>query len=306
MARQIGGLQARIEYAGIAAGIAALRSMSREGAFRFGELLGAMAMKIDRPNRPIALKNLEIAFPEKSHDERLKIIRGMYRNFGRMLGEWSHMGRLDRSNIEQFAAYEGKQHWVEAEKMSRGRGGIILSAHFGNFELLPVAHSIYGYRVAVVHRPLRNPLIDKVVRETRTRSGNQMITRKGGAMEMMRLLRQNWHLGVLLDLDVRRGVFVDFFGKLASTSDGIARMARATGAPVVPCFIVREGDTMHHKIQIQPPVEIVRTTDAEADNRENTQRCTKAIEKAIREHPDHWNWIHRRWKTRPPGEARFY
>ena len=135
---------------------------------------------------------------------------------------------------------------------------------------------------------------------------NQIVTRKGGGMEMMRMLRQNWHVGVPLDLDVRKGVFVDFFGKLASTSDGVARLARATGAPVVPCFMVREGDTTHHKIQIQPPVEIVKSKDAEADHRENTQRFVKAIEKAIREHPDHWNWIHRRWKTRPPGEARFY
>ena len=306
MARQIGGVQARIEYAGIAAGIAALRTMSRERAFKFGERLGLMAMRIDRPNRPIAMKNLEIAFPEKSREERLKIIRGMYRNWGRMLGEWSHMGKLDRSNIEQYAVYEGKEHWDEAEKMSSGRGGLVLTAHFGNFELMILAHSVYGYRIAVVHRPLRNPLIDKAVREARIRSGNGVVSRKGAGMEMMRLLRQNWHVGVPLDLDVRKGVFVDFFGLPASTSDGVARLARATGAPVVPCFIVREGDTMHHKIQIQPPIEVVRTSDAEADRRENTQRFEKAIEKAIREHPDHWNWIHRRWKTRPHGEARFY
>ncbi|HTR60221.1 MAG TPA: lysophospholipid acyltransferase family protein, partial [Candidatus Binataceae bacterium] len=286
--------------------IAALRTMSRAGAFKFGERLGLMAMRIDRPNRAIALKNLEIAFPEKSREAHLEIIRGMYRNWGRMLGEWSHMGKLDRSNIEQYAVYEGKEHWDEAERISKGRGGLVLTAHFGNFELMILAHSIYGYRIAVVHRPLRNPLIDKAVREARIRSGNGVVTRKGAGMEMMRLLRQNWHVGVPLDLDVRKGVFVDFFGLPASTSDGVARLARATGAPVVPCFMVREGDTTHHKIQIQAPIEVVRTSDAEADSRENTQRFEKAIEKAIREHPDHWNWIHRRWKTRPKGEARFY
>lgn len=306
MARQIGGVQARIEYAGIAAGIAALRGLPLARAFRFGERLGAMAMKIDRPNRPIAMKNLEIAFPELSYEGRLKIIRGMYRNWGWMLAEWAHMGKLDRSNIEQYAVYEGKEYWDEAERVSNGRGGIVLTAHFGNFELLPLAHSIYGYRIAVVHRPLRNPLIDQAVRDARIRSGNQLVARKGGGMEIMRLLRKNWHVGIPLDLDVRKGVFVDFFGKLASTSDGVARLARMTGAPVAPCFIVRVGDTMHHKIQIKPLIEIVKTSDAEADIRENTQRCVKAIEEAIREHPDHWNWIHRRWKTRPPGEARFY
>ncbi len=306
MARQIGGVQARIEYAGVAAAVAALRGLPLKRAFKLGERLGAMAMKIDRPNRPIAMKNLEIAFPELSHEGRLKIIRGMYRNWGRMVAEWAHMGKLDRSNIEQYAVYDGKQYWDEAERMSKGRGGIVLTAHFGNFELLPLAHSIYGYRIAVVHRPLRNPLIDKAVRDARIRSGNRIVERKGGAMEMMRLLRKNWHVGVPLDLDVRKGVFVDFFGKLASTSAGVARLARATGAAVVPCFMVREGDTMHHKIQINPAIQMVKTSDAEADVRENTQLFVKAIEKAIREHPDHWNWIHRRWKTRPPGEARFY
>src|SRR5256885_2323266 len=108
MARQITGLQARLEYAGIAAGIAALRGLSLPLAFRLGERLGAMAMRLDRPNRPIAMKNLEIAFPTLSSEERLKIIRGMYRNWGRMLGEWAHMGKLDRSNIERYALYEGK------------------------------------------------------------------------------------------------------------------------------------------------------------------------------------------------------
>jgi KDO2-lipid IV(A) lauroyltransferase len=306
MPRQVTGLQARLEYAGVSAGIAALRGLSLPSAFRLGERLGALAMRLDRANRPIAMKNLEIAFPDLSADARMKIIRGMYRNWGRMAAEWSHMGHLDRSNIERYAIYEGKQYWDEAEKMSNGRGGIVLTAHYGNFELLILSHSIYGYRIAVVHRPLRNPLVDDAVRKARNRSGNEIIERKGGGHQMRQLLRQNWHVGVPLDLDVRRGVFVDFFGKLASTSDGVARLARLTGCPVVPCFMVREGNTMHHRIVIKPPIEIVKTSDADADARENTQRCVKSIEQAIREHPDHWNWIHRRWKTRPKGEPRFY
>ena len=199
-----------------------------------------------------------------------------------MAAEWAHMAKLDRSNIERYAVYEGKEHWDRAEGMSNGRGGIVLTAHFGNFELLPLSHSIYGYRIAVVHRPLRNPLFDRTIREARIRSGNEMIERKGGARQMMRLLSKHWHLGVPLDLDVRRGVFVDFFGKPASTSDGVARLARLTGAPVVPCFMVREGNTTHHKIQIKPPIEIVKTKDADADARENTQRFTSAIEEVIR------------------------
>src|SRR5215469_15164656 len=103
MPRQIGTLQARIEYAGIAAGIAALRTLPLKRAFKLGERIGSMAMRLDRPNRPLALKNLEIAFPESSYEGRMRIIRGMYRNWGRMAAEWAHMGKLDRANIESHA-----------------------------------------------------------------------------------------------------------------------------------------------------------------------------------------------------------
>ncbi len=306
MPRQIGGISARLEWTGASIGIASLRALPLARAVRIGSGLGRIAMEIDRPNRPIAIKNMEIAFPGMTSAQRLELLRGVYRNWGRMAAEWAHLGELDRSNIERFATYEGKQYWDEAERMSAGRGIIVLTAHFGNFELLNIAHSIYGYRIAVVYRALRNPFIDHAVREARTRFGNRIIERRDGGMDAMRALRRNWMVGVALDLDVRRGVFVDFFSKPASTSDAVARLARATGAPVVPCFMVREGDSSHHKITIKAPIELVKTEDREADNRENTQRFVKAIEEIIRAHPDHWNWIHRRWKTRPEGEARFY
>lgn len=306
MARQIGPVLARVEYTGAAAIIASLRAIPLERAVKMGAALGSLAMRLDRPNRPIAMRNLEIAFPEKSAEERLEIIRGMYRNWGRMFAEWTHLSELSRANIEEVAVYEGKEHWDEAERISNGHGVLVLTAHFGNFELMQLAHSIYGYRIALVHRPLRNPLIDRAVCEVRERFGNQIIERKGGGRDMLKMLRQNWHVAIALDLDVRGGVFVNFFGLPASTSDGPARIARASGAAVTPCFMVRDGDSARHKITILPPFELVKTPDRDESARENTQRYTAAIEDAVRRHPDHWNWIHRRWKTRPPGESRFY
>lgn len=306
MARQIGSVQARIEYTGVAAVTAALRALPLERAVRVGARLGGWAMNFDRPNRAIAHKNLEIAFPEKTALERLAILRAMYRSWGRMLAEWTHFGELSRANVEQVVTYEGKEHWDEAERLSKGRGLLVLTSHFGNFELLQLAHSIYGYHIAIVYRPLRNPLINAAVCGARIRYGNRIIERKAGAREMLRMLRQNWMIAVTLDLDVRKGVFADFFGKPACTSDGMARLAMATGTPVVPAFMVRQGDSIHHKIKILPAIEVVKTSDREASVRENTQRFNDAIEQMVREHPDHWNWIHRRWKTRPPGESRFY
>ncbi|MHB8382657.1 MAG: lysophospholipid acyltransferase family protein [Candidatus Binataceae bacterium] len=306
MPRQIGGLQARVEWAGAAAYIAAMRALPLDRAVRLGAKLGRIAMEVDRPNRPIALKNLAIAFPDLSVPQRLDILRGSYRNWGRMAAEWSHLRTLNRSNIEDVVTYQGKDNWDQAERISKGRGLIVLTAHFGNWELLNVAHSVYGYRIAIVNRVLRNPLMDKAVRDARVSFGNALIERKSGGLTAMRLLKKNWMIAIALDLDVRKGVFVDFFGLAASTSDGAARLALATGASILPCFMVRQGTGARHKITIHPPVEIQRTRDRAADILENTQRCVRPIEAMIREHPDHWNWIHRRWKTRPPGEQRFY
>lgn len=306
MPRQIGALQARVEWAGAAAYIAAMRALPLDRAVRLGAKLGRVAMEVDRPNRPIALKNLEIAFPDLSVPQRLDILRGSYRNWGRMAAEWSHLRAFNRSNIEDVVTYEGKDNWDEAERISKGRGLIVLTAHFGNWELLNVAHSIYGYRIAIVNRVLRNPLMDKAVRNARVSFGNALIERKSGGMTAMRLLRKNWMIAIALDLDVRKGVFVDFFGLAASTSDGAARLALATGASILPCFMVRQGTAAKHKITIHPPVELQRTRDRAADILENTQRFVRPLEAMIRAHPDHWNWIHRRWKTRPPGEHRFY
>ncbi len=306
MARQIGNVQARIEYTGIAAVAGALRSMPLERAVRAGARLGGWAMKFDRPNRRIALKNLAIAFPEMTTPARLAVLSAMYRSWGRMLAEWTHFGELSRANIERVATYEGKEFWDDAERRSKGRGLLVLTAHYGNFELLQLAHSIYGYQIAIVHRPLRNPLIDAAVCGARVRYGNRIIERKAGARDMLKMLRQNWMIAITLDLDVRRGVFADFFGLPASTSDGLARLAMATGTPVIPAFMVRQGDTIHHKIKILPAIEVMKTRDREACVHENTLHFNRAIEQMVRERPDHWNWIHRRWKTRPAGEKRFY
>lgn len=306
MPRQIGPTRARIEYAAIAALLAPLAAMGRERAIRAGARLGALAMSLDRFNRRIAMRNLEIAFPERSIPERTRILRETYINWGRTLAEWMHFSSLDRGNIERYATYRGLENWERGIELSKGRGGLILTGHFGNWELLILAHSIYGHRVAIVHRPLRNPLIDAALCAARNRFGNRIVPRKGAGREVLRLLRQNWVVGMPLDLDVRKGVFVDFFSLKASTSDGLARLAMATGAPVVPVFAVRDGTSSRHFLECMEPIEAIRSADREESIVLNTQRYTKTIEEMVRRYPDHWNWIHRRWKTRPAGEARFY
>lgn len=306
MPRQIGAFRANLEYLPVAALVRMFAAMPVERAITLGASLGSVVMRLDAGNRPIGIKNLEIAFPELDRDARLKILAEMYRNWGRMLAEWPHSRTLTRANIENFVTYDGMENLRAALPLAEKRGGIILTAHYGNFELLPLAHSIYGYPLAMIHRPNRNPAIDHAIRGVRSRFGAEIIERKQAGLAMVKYLRRKFHVAVALDLDVRDGVFVDFFGTRACTSDGVARIAMATRAPVVPAFMVREAQSPRHRITVLPMLELVTSGDREECARENTQRMTAAIETIIRRHPDHWNWIHRRWKTRPAGESRFY
>jgi KDO2-lipid IV(A) lauroyltransferase len=307
MARQIGALRASIEVAAMAPAWGTLRALPLERAVQVGAAVGALAAALHVAGHSVAMRNLEIAFPGLDAAERQKILRSAYRNFGRMAAEWVHFFEFNRSNIERHVTYAGREHWDDAIRISNGRGILVLTGHFGNFELLSVAHSIYGNRIAIVQRPNRNPILDSAVAARRVRFGNLTVPRKGAGREIVRLLHDNWMVAVPLDLDTRHGVFVDFFTLKAATNDALARIAMATGAPVLPTFMVREGDSTRHNIRILPVIDLVRSGGDRLDSaRSNTQRFTDTIEAMIRRHPDHWNWIHRRWKTRPPGEARFY
>jgi KDO2-lipid IV(A) lauroyltransferase len=306
MARQIGRLRSWAECAAFAAPWALLRGLPLEPALRTGAAIGSIALAFDLYNRSIARRNLEIAFAEATAVKRASILRETYRNFGRMAAEWVHFPQLGPENIERYVTYAGREYWDDAIQRSDGRGILVLTGHFGNFELLSVAHSIYGNRIAIVQRPNRNPVLDYAIAARRRRFGNLTVPRKGAAREVMRLLRENWMVAIPLDLDTRHGAFVDFFGTPAATNPALARVAMATGAPVLPAFMVRQGDSSRHRITILPVIDVNACGNRSESVHEYTQAFTSVIESMIRRHPDHWNWIHRRWKTRPRDEGRFY
>jgi Kdo2-lipid IVA lauroyltransferase/acyltransferase len=305
MPRQIGRLRAALEYAALAPLWLPLRALPLSRAVAAGAALGSIAMTLDRANRRIAQKNLAIAFPDQSEDARMAILRESWRNFGRMAAEWTHLFEITPANFSRFARFEGREHWTSA-LAAGGRGLLILTAHVGNFEMLIMVPATRGDRLAVVHRPNRNPFLDHKVTARRERFGVTAVPRKGAGRPVLKFLRDNWTVAMPLDLDSRRGVFVDFFAMKAATGDGLARVAMATGAPVLPAFMLREGTGPRHIVKILPAIEVARRGDREELVRENTQRFTAAIEGIVRDHPAQWNWIHRRWKTRPPGEPRFY
>jgi KDO2-lipid IV(A) lauroyltransferase len=185
---------------------------------------------------------------------------------------------------------------------------LFLTAHLGNWELSSAAHALHGNPMFVMARPLDNPLLDRLIRRRRALHGNRVIAKQDGARDVIRALRANEAVGVLADQNAagEDGVFVDFFGVKASATRGVAQLALRTGAAIIPGFALWNESAGRYVLKFYAPVEPVQGPDREQNVLETTQRCQAAIEQAIREHPEQWLWMHRRWKRRPPGAPSIY
>ena len=255
--------------------------------------------------RRVGMRNLELAFPEKSRGERKKILRGVFTSLGRQVAEVCLFPKYTRENVSKTVVYEGFENFERA--LARGKGVLFLTGHLGAWELSAFAHSLYGYPLNIVMRPLDNPYLDRLAREYRTMHGNKAVD-KDFARGLIAALRKGQTVGVLMDTNMiaSQGVFVDFFGIKACTAAGVARVARKTDASVVPGFTIWDPVLQKYRLRFDPPVELVRTGNTEADVVTNTARFTKVIEDYARRYPDQWLWVHRRWKTRPAGEKGLY
>ncbi|HXQ20659.1 MAG TPA: lysophospholipid acyltransferase family protein [Candidatus Acidoferrales bacterium] len=298
----------RLEYAGFRLAFALFAALPRNFVLRLGAWLGEVFYLLDFRDRRVALFNLAIAFPEKTLTERRRILRASCRNLGRVVAEFCHLPQLDAAHLPNIVSFADRAAWDRAIDAAAQHGAVIATAHFGNWELLAYAHSLLGHPVTLVHRPMHNPLFDAAITAIRSAAGTQLIKKKAAAKEALRVLKQHGILVVPSDQNQTHsfGVFVDFFGKPACTTPGAARLAMLTGAPVYPVFLVREGETGTHRIEMLPEIEMASTGDREVDIRTNTQRCSAVIEEMIRRYPEQWIWLHKRWKTRPPGEPRLY
>ncbi|MGE0679847.1 MAG: lysophospholipid acyltransferase family protein [Candidatus Binatia bacterium] len=277
-------------------------------AFRVGELIGWLLYTCDRPHRRVGMLNLTLAFPEKSEVERRTILRKSMLNLGRLLAEFCHLPEVTKDNIEERVRLANPEQWRALISACKDSGALILTGHFGNWELLAHAQACYGFPLYIIHRGLRNPLIDNLIVQERERCGNKVIRKTTAGIEVFRAIRQKAIVVAAVDQNAsgRMGVFVPFFSRLASTSSGLAGLALASGVPVVPAFLVREQDSWRHRIEILPPVEPIRTGDQETDLRETTAKFTAIFQQIVEQHPDHWLWIHKRWKRRPEGEETIY
>jgi Kdo2-lipid IVA lauroyltransferase/acyltransferase len=298
----------RLELLGVTIPLRLMRGLGFERAFRLGERLGAIAYHVARRQRRIALVNLAIAFPEKSDEERLAVLRESCLNFGRMIAEFCHMRSITAANVAERIRFADPKFWNDNKHIIGTTGILVLTGHFGNWELLAHAMGMYGHPIHFINRPFRNPLFDDVVATERARAGTRLISKRQAAREVMRVLGNRGIVAVPFDQNAtgRWGVFADFFSVPASTHPGLARLADLSGAPVYPVFLLREDGTPRHRILILPEVEVVRDGDREERTVENLRRFNRVFEDVVRRHPDHWIWMHKRWRTRPPGEPPLY
>lgn len=267
--------------------------------------LAWMICFVHRKLRRVGMRNLKLAFPEKSPRERKRILRGVFTSLGRQAAEVCRFPKYTRENVNKTVVYEGFENFERA--VARGKGVLFLTGHLGAWELSAFAHSLYGYPLNIVMRPLDNPYLDRMARQYRTMHGNTAVD-KDFARGLIAALRAGKTVGVLMDTNMiaGQGVFVDFFGRLASTASGVARVALKTDAAVVPGFTIWDPGLKKYRLRFDPPVKLVRSKDREADVVANTAAFTKIIEDYVCRYPDQWLWVHRRWKTRPEGEKALY
>ena len=272
--------------------------LPRKVALNLGVLLARLLFLFSRGEREKALGNLSAAFGfEKSPSDILRICRHCFENLGKGLMEVIQFPRLTSENLDRLVTFEGRENIDNALK--KGRGVIILTAHFGNWELLGASLALSGYGVSFIVRPVRSTRLEALVNKNRESMGIECIPRGASMKRGLRRLKNKGLLGILSDIDTKvDGVFVDFFGRPAFTPRGPVSIALRTGAALIPAFIVRQKDDTH-KVAVEKALELELTGDQEEDIRLNTARFTGIIESYIRKYPEQWIWIHRRWKTRP-------
>lgn len=269
------------------------RALPWPGGARAGATLGGVARALGIRRR-VAEANLALAFPERSTAERAAILAAHYREVGRIAAEYARLPELARTRDDAIAEAAGIEH-LEA---LRGRGVLLLTGHFGNFELLG-AYLARLNPVDFVVKPLSNPRVEALVADLRARAGVGVIPLGGGLKHVFRSLRAGRWVALLADQDARRhGVFVPFFGRPASTPEGPARLALQTGAPIVFGTIRRRSDG-RHRLEVDPPHAPAGPPDGE-HVRALTAWHVARLEREVRAAPEHWFWLHRRWKTPPP------
>jgi len=299
-------MQDSFEYWLVRALAGILGWMPRKAARLFAGLLAwAVYHGLGRLRR-VGERNLELALPGVSPDERGAMLRGVYRHLGWQLVEFCRMLRYTAQNTKSWIRTEGLEHYSAAQ--ARGKGVLVLTGHLGAWELSSFYHSLMGHPMGLVIRRLDNRKLDDFVNGIRCRHGNRVLHKDDFARGLLTAMRAGETVGILMDTNMTppQGEFVRFFGITACTASGLARVALKTGAAVLPGFMLWEASEGKYVLHFGTELKFARSEDPHADMLALTQQCNDVLESWILRYPDQWLWIHRRWKTRSPGEAAIY
>src|SRR6266536_3008604 len=299
-------MRRKLEYAAAWPFIKILGLMPRPLARAFAIGLGRAVYLLHYRLRQVGIRNLKMALPQKSADQRARILRGVFTSLGRQLAELCQFPKYTPENVEDVVVYDGLENYERA--YARGKGVLFLTAHFGGWELSAFAHSLHGHWLHVVMRPMDNAYLNRMIEHYRTMYGNKTVAKDDFVRGLLAAMKAGETVGILMDTNMTppQGVFVNFFGIAACTASGLARIALRTDAAVVPGFTIWDPELGKYRLRFDPALELIRTGDLDADTAANTQVFTKVIENYVRQYPDQWLWVHRRWKTRPEGQPPLY
>jgi KDO2-lipid IV(A) lauroyltransferase len=295
-----------MEYAAAWLLLKTVGAMPRPLARFFSARTAAILFWLRPGLRRAAIENLRLAFPDWSDKQRRAAIRGMVRQLGWMAAEFAHFPEYTKQNIDRIVLLDGFENFASAQ--ARGKGVLFLTGHMSAWELAPFAQALFGHPLHFLVRAIDNPRVDALVTRYRCLSGNLPIEKNQSARTVLKVLSSGGTVGILADHNtlLTEGVFVDFLAIPACTTAGLARFALHTDAAVVPGFLHWDAALRKYRLCFEPAVELTRSGNDATDIRENTQRFTRAIENYVRRYPDQWLWVHKRWKTRPPGERPVY
>jgi KDO2-lipid IV(A) lauroyltransferase len=281
--------------------VAAVRLLPMRVVLAAGTLLGRAFYMFDRGHRRLAIENLRAAFPVRSELECRRIAADMFSHFGRLLAVLLKFSTMRPEQMLACVEFEGEERVVHAH--AQNRGVLLFTGHFGFWEINALVHALVIKPMAVLARPLDNPLLHDLLESVRTSTGNSVFYRRGAIRRVLRALETNQAVAFLIDQHMQPAdaVYVDFFNRPAATTSALAALALRTGAPVVPVFarpLSGGRFRMVYEHAVEPP-----RADNEHAIREFTQRCTDVLEMYVRRYPELWLWMHRRWRDVPAGET---
>ncbi len=268
-------------------------------ALWLGRQMGNAIYYLDLEHRKVAFQNLHTAFgQEKSASEMRGIARRAFQNLGMMAVEFFRIPRMDVKTFKERVKIEGLEEALRL--LEKKKGALLLIGHFGNWELMGLMSKVIGSPIMVIAKPMkRNEWVDQFITKIRNASGLEVVSTINASRKVMKALSQNRVVGILIDQRAKRseGIWVDFFGRKAPTTPGLAVLAMKTRASVLPVFLVRDG-FQKHRLIIKEPLVLIHTGDIKKDVEANTQLFNHTLESMIRQYPDQWFWVHRRWERK--------